>query len=363
MRREPGRQVVLADDFTGAAEIAGIAWRSGGSVVLSRGAAGELDADVTVIDTDTRLLPGEEAAALVREVCEGVRDACQDGVFKKIDSVLRGNIVAEIEAALDGLGRDRAVVVSANPSRGRVIRDGRYSIGGVPLHRTEFADDPIHPAATDRVRDLVGNRFRIETPDAGSLGEVARIASRLEPGDLPAGGADFYAAWSGSSDLRVEEPGLPERRLWLCGSQAVRGQRAEVCRRLGIPVAVFDSVSVDAWVDEAVSAIESSGRAVMELSRGTTLSTDDLLAALGAAGREVIRRAGPGIVFVEGGATAGALLDRLGWDRFEVTRELGPGVVGLRADGSELASSRGAVEIVVKPGSYPWPAGVFTADG
>lgn len=29
------------------------------------------------------------------------------------------------------------------------MTDGRYHVAGVPLHQTEFARDPLHPATTD----------------------------------------------------------------------------------------------------------------------------------------------------------------------------------------------------------------------
>ena len=98
------------------------------------------------------LMPGDsldsDSLPLKKTWRVGAQDAQR--MFKKVDSVLRGPVAAEIEAALDGLGLDRAVLVPANPSRGRIIRDGAYFMDGVPLDETEFADDPMHPVRCAR---------------------------------------------------------------------------------------------------------------------------------------------------------------------------------------------------------------------
>ena len=55
-------------------------------------------------------------------------------------------------------------------------------------------------------------------------------------------------------------------------------------------------------------------------------------------------------LLLEGGATAEAVLGRLGWQAFWVAGECGPGVVHLNVAGRE------DLLVTVKPGSYPWPA-------
>ena len=53
----------------------------------------------------------------------------------------------------------------------------------------------------------------------------------------------------------------------------------------------------------------------------------------------------PSLIVIEGGATAFAVIGRLGWTSFSVKRELSPGVVCL---------SYGDTDIILKPGSYDW---------
>ena len=74
---------------------------------------------------------------------------------------------------------------------------------------------------------------------------------------------------------------------------------------------------------------------------------------LGAYLSEVVERAlgrvEVGRVFVEGGATAVALVRRMGWTCLRVRREWATGVVTLEVE------NQGAPLLSMKPGSYTWP--------
>ena len=136
--------LVIADDLTGAAEIAGVAHRLGCRVRLTTALEQLTPQDeVVVIATDTRSMTREEALQATQEIIAqiarlGMRP---DRLFKKTDSVLRGHVRCELEA-LQALGYQRALLLPANPSKGRLIRRRIYSIGGEPLTRTLFRHDP-----------------------------------------------------------------------------------------------------------------------------------------------------------------------------------------------------------------------------
>ena len=55
-------------------------------------------------------------------------------------------------------------------------------------------------------------------------------------------------------------------------------------------------------------------------------------------------------LIIEGGATAWATLQALGWTEFTIERQIAPGVVQMRAMNGTL--------VTLKPGSYPW-GGLF----
>ena len=54
----------------------------------------------------------------------------------------------------------------------------------------------------------------------------------------------------------------------------------------------------------------------------------------------------PEHLVIEGGATAWATLQALGWTHFEIVQQLAPGVVQMRTDNGTI--------VTLKPGSYPW---------
>jgi uncharacterized protein YgbK (DUF1537 family) len=125
--------VVIADDFTGAAEMAGIALTKQFSVEIVTSLPLKTEASVVVISTDTRSLPEEEAKLKLEEVTQFLQEIKPSFLFKKIDSVLRGHIVAETEVLLNRLSFTKALLVPTNPSLGRTIRDGHYFVQNVPI--------------------------------------------------------------------------------------------------------------------------------------------------------------------------------------------------------------------------------------
>src|SRR5207302_40222 len=61
---------------------------------------------------------------------------------------------------MTAFGRPAALLVPQNPSRGRTIRAGHYEIDGVPLHLTQFANAPEHPARSANALRLLGPSTR-----------------------------------------------------------------------------------------------------------------------------------------------------------------------------------------------------------
>ena len=203
--------IAIADDLTGAAEIAAIGRRHGlEAIVVTDGHAPMSDADLIVFDTDSRLDPPTVATKKIAALAQLLARQPHSFVYKKTDSVLRGGVRTELETLATGIACPCVVLVPANPGLGRIVRGGRYSVGGVPLHHTTFAHDPHHPAATDSVRELLGDagNFPIATlnstdllPRTGLIAGNATTRSDLDAwtrhlaaGVLPAGGAEFFAA-------------------------------------------------------------------------------------------------------------------------------------------------------------------------
>ncbi|MDR2917313.1 MAG: four-carbon acid sugar kinase family protein [Tannerella sp.] len=183
---------VIADDITGAAEMAGIAFRFGLSVCLEiysdkrlpgfRNASSEnnvlsdetfagqinktqhsstperlSDCDMLVLATNTRSLSENTAVEQTGKIMELLKNAGCPLIYKKTDSVLRGHIVPELQVLIEKGGYEKALLIAQNPSRGRIIRNGIYRVNETPLSETDFAHDPEFPAYTSDVKKRLGN--------------------------------------------------------------------------------------------------------------------------------------------------------------------------------------------------------------
>jgi uncharacterized protein YgbK (DUF1537 family) len=157
---------VIADDLTGAAD-AGVQLVSAGyrtAVFFRESEVFGDDLDAVSFDTDSRAMPAGFAAKRVLEATRAAREARI--VYKKLDSTLRGNVAAELAAALGGARRERVVVAPAFPAAGRTTVGGIQRVHGVPVDETEMANDPANPVREAHVPGLLAGAFS----SVGALG-------------------------------------------------------------------------------------------------------------------------------------------------------------------------------------------------
>jgi uncharacterized protein YgbK (DUF1537 family) len=361
--------MVLADDFTSAAEVAAVALRHGlaAQVVRDKFTAAD-EATLTVCDTDTRSLAPAQAARVVAAVAAAISPGPL--LYKKIDSVLRGPVRAEIEALLMSRRLRRAVIVPQNPSMGRVIVDGKYQIAGVDLSRTAFGHDPQHPARTSDVLALLGGG---ELPIAycqepqllpqdglvvcgGNTQEHLlswAAAAGLDESTLAAGGAEFFAAvlqrrGCRPRPLESAPPRLEGSVLCVCGSTSLQSRDAlQTAAARGAPLLSMPEAQ------EARRFMQTHGRAILSTpAQSGSAAPRDLERQMAELVAAILGDYGVDWLLIEGGATASAILRQLQWDRFGVVAEFSPGVAHLRPAGGE-------VNLVVKPGSYGWPGAIW----
>jgi D-threonate/D-erythronate kinase len=157
---------VIADDLTGAADT-GVQFVHAGyrtAVFFHATEVLEDDLDAVAVDTDSRAMPAGFAAKRVLDASHVARGART--VYKKVDSTLRGNVAAELAAALGGARRDRVIVAPAFPAAGRTTVGGIQRVHGVPVDETEMANDPHTPVSEAHVPSLLANAFS----SVGALG-------------------------------------------------------------------------------------------------------------------------------------------------------------------------------------------------
>jgi uncharacterized protein YgbK (DUF1537 family) len=97
------------------------------------GGAGDLGGiDFAAMSTDTRERDADEAYRRTREAFRNLRAQGYAPFYKKLDSVLRGNVGAELAAALAEGEHPFALVAPAFPAMGRTLRGGRLFVHGEP---------------------------------------------------------------------------------------------------------------------------------------------------------------------------------------------------------------------------------------
>jgi len=328
---------VIADDFSGAAELAGIAAARGFKAEVQTRFDPRSEADVIAVDTETRLKTEDEAVGIVSAVAHRIMEARPKWIYKKTDSVMRGHIRAEIESILDVTGQRVCLFIPANPSKGRTIVEGHYFVNDVPLHETVFASDPDYPRISNSVRALLGESQRIRMPDVRRLDDLDCHRDRAT---LSAGATDFFGALLGGANVppRIEET---EGVLLLCGSLAAWDTgRAEEMSKRGFSIHTIDeAVSPTIW--------RQSSKVMLAIGRPADVQTSALIDRLIESAFPLIENRSNLRIGLEGGATATAFIRRMNWTRFEVIAEGHVGVGSLRPLGGPL--------LCVKPGSYPWP--------
>lgn len=161
MGEENKRVLIVADDLTGAMDTAGpFAQRGLSTCVVAEPLACEPDtvaaARVVSLNTDSRRLPEAQAAQRLAACVARFGAQPFDIVFKKIDSTLRGNVVAETLELMRAAGRDVVLIAPAFPAQGRTVRDGMVHVNGVPLPQTEFARDALSPPPRDPLHKIFG---------------------------------------------------------------------------------------------------------------------------------------------------------------------------------------------------------------
>jgi D-threonate/D-erythronate kinase len=367
---------VLADDITGAAELAGIGLRYQLAVEVCHEADHPVSADLLVVFTNTRSLPEEEAIKEVQKSIRQLQGLQPDLIYKKIDSVLRGHVAAELEAEMEVLQTDKALVVPANPSLGRTIVNGVYYVQGKPVHETGFSSDPEFPITHSHIKDMVRklrlpilvaqpgdamNEPGIYVGEAGSEKTLVAWAGQKDASFILAGGSGFFTALldtyfsapekNSTGTFRLNEP-----LLLVSGTSFKKSvQYRKELEENGMVVKYLPEQNnqdiIEAWTSEVAELVGRRKQVFIARSEMINEKKDPRLLTqeMAEAVFQVFAKCSLRELFIEGGATAYAIIRRLGFSRFFPTEELAPGVIRMRVDGAE------DLHLTIKPGSYGWP--------
>ncbi|HXF60358.1 MAG TPA: four-carbon acid sugar kinase family protein, partial [Caldilineaceae bacterium] len=359
--------LIIADDLTGAADTTARCHRAGlrSQVLLDPAqwpAAGD-QAPVLAIPTDSRHLPPEAAAARVQEVLSQAPPLPNGQWYKKIDSTLRGNIGAELDAMLAWLGETVVAVVSpAFPAQGRGLEDGylvhaqtpprqahlpsllagqsKLPVAAIPLEVVRQGQEPLAQAlaqaAAGGARLLV-----VDGLSDADLATLAQAAQRALEAPLFCGSAGLVGVLATALAQRVGvqaalEPATPLPApgpiLAIVGSASpmAHAQIARVAARPDVRIRTLDRT----WsqVDLVTANGHPTGHWLLHLApppTGTPLAgaTARVEAArLADLSHAAIGRLHPAALIIVGGDTATYVMRVLGVTRLEVVEELLPGI-------------------------------------
>lgn len=232
-------RLILADDLTGAFDTAVKFAQGGLRTRVELRDPGTMSTEprpeVLAYSTDSRMLSPAEAYRRTRAAAR----VGSDSIFKKVDSTLRGNLGAEIDAVLDLMTSHGAVLSPALPSQRRTVVEGRLLIDGVPVSQTQVARDPVTPVRESHIPTLLAEQSSrsVGTIDlawvaAGPAAVSDRLTSLLETGAtiVVADAVD-----ESDLDCLVEACARTPRPIVLCGSAGLAG--ALVAER---PAALLD---------------------------------------------------------------------------------------------------------------------------
>ena len=239
--------LIIADDFTGALDT-GVQFAARGIktrvVVGADAALTHRNADVLVVDTETRHLPAAKAYEAVERLVRRAGHAGFTYLYKKTDSALRGNVGAELAALLNASGSRQLAFLPAFPQMNRVTKNGVQYIDGVPVTESPFGVDPFEPVRHAAVTELLAEQTDLPAAsfpalaangsvpaengilvfDAATVDELRSTGRTL----LNSGGLHVLAGCAGFATVLPEllglggadvtRPALDPRLLVICGS-------------------------------------------------------------------------------------------------------------------------------------------------
>lgn len=161
MARQP-HLGVIADDFTGATDIASFLVNNGMSTVQLNGVPSDdyqVDADAIVISLKSRSCPVDEA---IRDSVNALTwlqsKGCQQFYFKycsTFDSTPKGNIGPVTDALLDTLGETQTIISPSLPVNGRTVYKGYLFVMDQLLSESGMRNHPVTPMTDSNLMRLM----------------------------------------------------------------------------------------------------------------------------------------------------------------------------------------------------------------
>lgn len=401
----------IADDFTGATDLASNLVRAGMRVVQTIGVPSHtdtLEADAVVVALKSRTVPAADAVAMSLQALRWLQGLGAERFYFKycstFDSTPHGNIGPVTDALMDALGTALTVATPAFPENGRTLYQGHLFVGDVLLSDSGMRDHPLTPmrdsnlvrvlqaqtqrrvglvahptvaqgvqAIRTRLGELAASGVGMVVVDALNNGDLVQLAAAVRDLPLVTAGSGLAlgmpAAWGlQPTDQAARLPPATGRRAVVSGSCSVatNAQVADFLGRGGAswavdPLDLADGVPV---VEQALSwarqqdpthtvlvyATAAPARVQAVQARlGVERAGALVESALAQVARGLVEQ-GVGQLVVAGGETSGACVQALGIDRLRIGAPIAPGVPWCHADVPVCGGA--GLHITLKSGNF-----------
>ncbi|WP_187394992.1 3-oxo-tetronate kinase [Pigmentiphaga aceris] len=401
----------IADDFTGATDLANNLVRSGMRVVQTIGVPADgtiIDADAIVVALKSRTIPAQEAIDQSLAALTWLREQGVEQIYFKycstFDSTAEGNIGPVAEALMDALGTDFTIATPAFPDNGRTVFKGHLFVGDVLLHESGMQNHPLTPmtdpnlvrvlqaqckrrvglidyrtvsqgadAVRARIDALRAEGVSLAVVDAISNEDLVRMGPALSSLPLLTAGSGVAIGlpqnWGLQADARAAElPKADGLRAIVSGSCSLatnrqvkhfidNGGKAYALDPMRLANGEDVVAEVLTWAEPLIATepvlVYSTAEAGAVKAVQAKLGVGDAGAmvehALAAVVRGLVER-GVGRLVVAGGETSGACVQALDITRLQIGAQIDPGVPWCHAP-SPVAPA-GAVHITLKSGNF-----------
>ncbi len=405
----------IADDFTGATDLANNLVRAGMRAVQTIGVPSaplSAEVDAVVVALKSRTIPAAEAIAQSLDALRWLQAQGAQQIYFKycstFDSTPAGNIGPATEALMEALGTDFTIATPAFPDNGRTVFKGHLFVGDVLLSDSGMRDHPLTPmtdanlvrvllaqcqrkvglidhkavaqgseAIRARIAQLKAEGTSIAIVDAVSNDDLLRLGPAIADLPLVTAGSGVAIGLSGNFGLKPSPqasalPAPQGLQAVVSGScsQATNRQVAHFIAQ-GRPALALDPRAIvrdgaDAVAAHALqwAAPQLKGGPVLVYSTAAPEAVKAVQAEVGVArAGEMIEhtlaavarglvRAGVRQLVVAGGETSGACVQALGVAQLQIGPQIDPGVPWCHAPTAVDGVDSAAVHLALKSGNF-----------
>jgi 3-dehydrotetronate 4-kinase len=401
----------IADDFTGATDLANNLVRAGMRVVQVIGVpTAPLDtaADAVVVALKSRTIPAQEAVAQSLAALAWLKAQGAQQIYFKycstFDSTPRGNIGPVIDALMAALNTDFTIATPAFPENQRTVFNGHLFVGQTLLHESGMQHHPLtpmtdsnlvrvlqaqtpnrvglidhrvvakgHVAIKEKIAALKTEKVGCAIVDAVSDHDLIEIARAFHGMPLITGGSGLAIGLPANFGLAPSQvvsalPPVSGLQAVVSGScSAATNRQVAHFITAGLPALAIDPLQItpqQQLVDQALAwaAPHLSKGPVLVYSTSTPQAVEAIQQQLGVANAgELIEQTLAAItrgliklgvrqLVVAGGETSGACISALGVDQIQIGPQIDPGVPWCYAAPAALAGD--GLHLTLKSGNF-----------